>query len=143
MRPIANTINIALFLASLAVLGAGCAQAPKSAAPSVERPAQPGSSTNESVSGMAADGNTLPGDIVYTLDEVAAHNAPNDCWLVIHSKVYDVTRFIPVHPGGSEIFKGCGKDATDLFEARPPGGAPHSSRAREALNGFEIGALAQ
>lgn len=51
----------------------------------------------------------------YTLDEVSLHNSASDCWLVINNNVYNVTSFIPKHPGGKDIIKGCGKDATSMF----------------------------
>jgi predicted heme/steroid binding protein len=83
-----------------------------------------------------------PSEKVYTLDEVAKHNTREDCWIVLHYKVYDVTRFIPEHPGGDAILEGCGKDATELFESRPMGsGTPHSDTAREKLSQFYIGEL--
>ena len=30
---------------------------------------------------------------LYSLKEVARHNSPDDCWLVIHGNVYDVTKW--------------------------------------------------
>ena len=30
----------------------------------------------------------------YSLAQVAEHNKPNDVWMVIHDKVYDVTKFL-------------------------------------------------
>ena len=53
----------------------------------------------------------------YTMDQVIKHNTKNDCWIVIHNKVYDVTEFLNEHPGGSSIIVGiAGQDATDYFE---------------------------
>lgn len=51
----------------------------------------------------------------YSMDEVSKHSTESDCWLVISGKVLDVTTFIPQHPGGKVIVKGCGKDATTYF----------------------------
>ncbi len=51
----------------------------------------------------------------YTYTEIAKHNNRNDCWLVIDNNVYNVTGFIDNHPGGKDILKGCGKDATGMF----------------------------
>ncbi|KAG9035947.1 Cytochrome b2, mitochondrial precursor [Tulasnella sp. JGI-2019a] len=49
-------------------------------------------------------------------DEVARHNKRDDCWVIIHGEVYDVTRFIPIHPGGLQaILKLAGKDVTKAF----------------------------
>lgn len=50
--------------------------------------------------------------------EVARHNAKNDCWCVIHGKVYNLTNFLDKHPGGGSIIvKFAGKDATAAFDA--------------------------
>lgn len=50
------------------------------------------------------------------LAEIAKHNSESDCWMVIRNCVYDVTEYIPYHPGGvPELMKGAGKDATALF----------------------------
>lgn len=74
------------------------------------------------------------------MSEVERHASENSCWLVIDGKVYDVTKFIPFHPGGSAILQGCGKDATKLFETRPTGsGTAHSSYARETAVKYAIG----
>ncbi|KAF8838040.1 acyl-CoA dehydrogenase NM domain-like protein [Paxillus ammoniavirescens] len=54
----------------------------------------------------------------FTLDEVAQHNKEGDLWIVIDSKVYDVSRFVNLHPGGSNVFYApgvAGKDATGVF----------------------------
>ncbi|SMN18724.1 similar to Saccharomyces cerevisiae YML054C CYB2 Cytochrome b2 (L-lactate cytochrome-c oxidoreductase) [Maudiozyma saulgeensis] len=49
-------------------------------------------------------------------DEVAKHNKPDDCWVVINGYVYDVTFFIPNHPGGEDVIKAnAGKDVTAMF----------------------------
>nr|AEU04700.1 fatty acid delta-6-desaturase [Lobosphaera incisa] len=50
-----------------------------------------------------------------TLEELAQHNTPEDCWLVIKNKVYDVSGWGPQHPGGHVIYTYAGKDATDVF----------------------------
>ncbi|KAH8811265.1 mitochondrial cytochrome-like protein b2 [Xylogone sp. PMI_703] len=48
--------------------------------------------------------------------EVSRHNTPNDCWIVIANRVYDVTSFLPEHPGGKGIIlKYAGKDATKAY----------------------------
>jgi flavocytochrome c len=48
--------------------------------------------------------------------DVEAHTAEDDCWLVVDNKVYDLTEFLPDHPGGKKaplIY--AGKDATEEF----------------------------
>ncbi|NMC35976.1 cytochrome b5 domain-containing protein [Candidatus Beckwithbacteria bacterium] len=73
----------------------------------------------------------------YSLDEVAKHNGESDCWLVIHDKVYDVTKFIPTHPGGKAIVQGCGIDATALFDSKPA----HAGKAQDLLPDYLIGSI--
>ncbi len=36
-------------------------------------------------------------------DEVAKHNKLDDQWLIVHDKVYDITKFSKYHPGGAVI----------------------------------------
>lgn len=38
-----------------------------------------------------------------TGQEVAKHSTQEDCWVVVHGKAYDVTDFLPEHPGGMKI----------------------------------------
>ncbi|KAK7464383.1 hypothetical protein VKT23_006550 [Stygiomarasmius scandens] len=52
---------------------------------------------------------------------IANHSARNDCWIIVHGKVYDVTDFLDEHPGGSKIIlKYAGKDATEAYEPIHP-----------------------
>ncbi|KAJ7619164.1 FMN-dependent dehydrogenase-domain-containing protein [Mycena polygramma] len=58
---------------------------------------------------------------MWSLEQVAAHNSPTDCWVIIKSNVYDVTDFLPEHPGGAKIIlKYAGRDATSAFEPIHP-----------------------
>lgn len=53
--------------------------------------------------------------------DVAEHNSAESCWVIVHGKAYDVTEFLPEHPGGMKIIlKYAGKDATDEFDPIHP-----------------------
>ena len=80
---------------------------------------------------------TSPSDKTYTIAQLSTHNNKSDCWLAIEGSVYDVTKFIDQHPGGEEILKGCGKDATSLFNSVPN----HADEGRELLPSYFIGKL--
>jgi cytochrome b involved in lipid metabolism len=54
----------------------------------------------------------------YTLAQVAMHNSASDCWTTINGSVYNITPFIPDHPGGDRILVVCGVDGTSAFEAQ-------------------------
>ncbi|KAH9946806.1 FMN-dependent dehydrogenase-domain-containing protein [Amylocystis lapponica] len=58
---------------------------------------------------------------VLSLQEVAEHNTSSSCWVIIKDKVYDVTEFLPEHPGGTRIIlKYAGRDATAVYEPIHP-----------------------
>jgi L-lactate dehydrogenase (cytochrome) len=38
---------------------------------------------------------------VVSAEELQKHSTSGDCWIVVHSRVYDVTNFLEEHPGGS------------------------------------------
>jgi len=68
--------------------------------------------------------------------DVAKHNTKNDCWVIINGRVYDVTAFLPDHPGGDVLLEGAGRDATQLFEDNL-----HSEEARKILQRYIVGEL--
>lgn len=86
----------------------------------------------------------------FTMAEIATHNSKTDCWTVISGQVYELTDFVNRHPGGNEVVRACGIDATTLFTSRtaedgqPIGsGTPHSQVAQEQLDQLKIGSLAK
>jgi len=84
-----------------------------------------------------------------TKEQVALHDKSSDCWTIVEGVVYDITEYVPKHPGGDEILKACGADGTTLFTERKTAsgekvgsGTPHSSRAESMLKEYEVGKLA-
>lgn len=54
---------------------------------------------------------------------VKEHASSESCWIVIHGHAFDVTEFLPDHPGGKAIIlKYAGADATEAYDSiHPPG----------------------
>eukprot|EP00049_Salpingoeca_infusionum_P020105 m.363520 g.363520 ORF g.363520 m.363520 type:complete len:85 (-) comp22860_c0_seq1:378-632(-) len=72
-------------------------------------------------------------------DEVSQHCSMNDCWVIINSRVYNVTQFLPEHPGGEDVVMDwAGRDGTSAFAD-----IGHSASAREILETYCIGTLAE
>ena len=75
------------------------------------------------------------GTKVFTLAEVSQHNTSKDCWIVIHNKVYDVTKFLEDHPGGDEVLlSSTGKDASNDFDD-----IGHSTSAVAMMDEYYVG----
>lgn len=52
-----------------------------------------------------------------TPSELARHTSEFDCWTAYQGKVYNITQYIPYHPGGKQkLMLGAGKDCTELFD---------------------------
>lgn len=74
----------------------------------------------------------------YTMDQVAQHRAPSDCWTAVNGKVVDVTAFINKHPGGDKaILSLCGTDGSAAFNKQHGG----QEKPEAALESFVIGSL--
>ena len=72
--------------------------------------------------------------------EVAKHDKDNDCWVILHGKVYDVTEFLPDHPGGKKaIMLFAGKDATEEFDMLHPPNVLKKYLPPEAMLGELVG----
>ncbi|KAJ3941605.1 uncharacterized protein N0V96_008318 [Colletotrichum fioriniae] len=73
----------------------------------------------------------------FTAKEVAAHREANDCWMVIHGEVYDVSKYLHDHPGGADVLvEAAGVDASEAFD-----NAGHSEDAYEIMADFKVGKL--
>jgi alkylation response protein AidB-like acyl-CoA dehydrogenase len=69
--------------------------------------------------------------------DVAKHNNRSDCWIIIGNDVYNVTKFIGLHPGGAAfIVDNAGKDVTTQFKLF------HSPDVLRKYSKLKIGVLA-
>ncbi|MBL8158019.1 cytochrome b5 domain-containing protein [bacterium] len=82
-----------------------------------EAPATPSVPSNEDAAQAA-----------YSAADVASHNSSSDCWSIINGGVYDLTSWIPRHPGGERAIEGlCGKDGSAAFNGQHGGGAAQAA----------------
>jgi cytochrome b involved in lipid metabolism len=90
------------------------------------------------------EGNITPAPVTtpsgITLTQIAQHSSRSNCWSAINGSVYDLTSWIPNHPGGEEkILSLCGIDGSSRYNSK------HGGEAKPArmLAGFKLGILAQ
>ncbi len=75
----------------------------------------------------------------YSAADVAAHATQSDCWTIVSGNVYDLTKWISKHPGGSSpIIAMCGKDGTAGFTGQHRG----QPKPANELASFKIGKFA-
>lgn len=90
-----------------------------------------GKANTKCVKGIDNVGNSV--NEAFSWEEIAKHNKLEDCWLVVSGKVYDVTKFIPMHPAGeAAIVRKGGTDCTEDFNF-------HSKNARKLWEPLFIG----
>ena len=77
---------------------------------------------------------------ILTAEDVEEHASPRSCWVTRDGKVYDVTEFLPDHPGGDDlILKYAGKDVGEIMKDSTE--HDHSNSAYNMLDEFIIGRL--
>lgn len=84
------------------------------------------------------------GGTTISVQEVAKHSSSGDCWIIVSSKVYNVSGYLKSHPGGTgTIAPYCGKEATHAFETKDfgGGGQNHSNGAWNHLDSLYVGDL--
>ncbi|KAI9499666.1 acyl-CoA dehydrogenase/oxidase [Zychaea mexicana] len=73
---------------------------------------------------------------IYTREEVKRHASEDDLWIIIDTVVYDMSRFIDMHPGGAfPILEFAGKDATEAFYGL------HRQEVLQKYKRYEIGTI--
>ncbi|KAL4419966.1 hypothetical protein ABPG75_007064 [Micractinium tetrahymenae] len=124
-----------LFLAALAALSASCQSRHLLLAPAPAPGPAPTPGPGPSLPSVEAP--AAPAGL--TLAEVATHSSESDCWVAINGEVYDLTAWLPQHPGGVAILaQYCGQDATSPFTMQHG----RDSEPQEKLPQYLIGNLA-
>lgn len=101
---------------------------------------KPGATTPTPTPTPAPTPTPTPVQAGITLAQVSQHNSRASCWSAINGIVYDLTSWIPNHPGGeSRILKICGKDGSSAYNGEHGG----SSRIGIILEGFKLDVLTQ
>ncbi|KAF2478824.1 FMN-dependent dehydrogenase-domain-containing protein [Neohortaea acidophila] len=79
----------------------------------------------------------------YTYTEVQQHRSADSCWVVLYGHVYDVTSFLPSHPGGSKVvLQLAGTDATEEYDPiHPPGTLEENLPPSAKLGAFDASTL--
>ncbi|TVY62902.1 Cytochrome b2 [Lachnellula suecica] len=73
---------------------------------------------------------------IFDAADIASHNKPDDCWVALYGDVWDVTEFLPSHPGGSSIIlRLAGRDATEEYDPIHPPGTLEANLKPEAKLG--------
>ena len=94
-----------------------------------------------SVHSLMPDAIAADTETVYTLEQVAAHNKVDDCWMVIQGRVYDFSSYIPSHPAPPGVMTPwCGTEATEGMMTKGYG-RDHSPAAWEMMASHQIGTL--
>ena len=102
-----------------------------SATPMASKSAEPTKSAEPSKS-------AAPSSTGYTMELVKANGTSSSCWTVINGYVYDLTKWIGSHPGGSgAITSLCGTDGTSEFLAMHRG----QNKPEARLSGYALGKL--
>ena len=75
-----------------------------------------------------------------TSEEVKKHDSGTSCWSIVYGNVFDLTKWIPKHPGGPAVIRAiCGKDGTSAFEGQHAGQGKPASQ----LSNYYLGKLGE
>ena len=144
-------ISLAVFAVSCTLLvgllpGCGGGGDDNGGSPSAaQTPGQPMVTASATAAARTPGQPTATGSTTISAQEVAAHNSPDDCWIIVSNKVYDVSSYVKLHPGGaSAIMPYCGEEATRAFETKDLSrGEDHSGFAYSHLDSLYVGDLGE
>ncbi len=120
--------------------GVAVKSAPTAAATTAASAAPMASATPMVTKSAEPSKSAAPASTGYTMERVKANGTSSSCWTVINGYVYDLTKWIGSHPGGSgAITSLCGTDGTSEFLAMHRGQGKPEAR----LSGYLLGPLAR
>ncbi|KAG8389719.1 hypothetical protein BUALT_Bualt01G0008000 [Buddleja alternifolia] len=101
-----------------------------------ERHLEKSSSENQSLKKSISSPFMNTNSKTFSISDVKKQNSGDSPWIIVHGHVYDCTRFLKDHPGGTDsILINAGTDCTEEFEAI------HSDKAKKMLEDYRIGEL--
>ena len=78
----------------------------------------------------------------YPLSQVQEHNTASSLWTYYNGNVYDITKWVPLHPGGQIILKAGGQDLQKTLEKYGLSWHLSNQRVLSNLEKYRIGKLA-
>jgi cytochrome b involved in lipid metabolism len=98
------------------------------------------SATPMATKSAAPSKSAAPVAVGYTMERVKANGTSASCWTVISGNVYDLTKWIGSHPGGSGAISSlCGTDGTAAYN----GMHGNQGKPQSRLAGYLLGPLAK
>jgi cytochrome b involved in lipid metabolism len=120
--------------------GVAVKKAPSTAATPAASAAPAMSATPMATKSAEPSKSEAPSAPVITMERVRANGTSSSCWTVISGNVYDLTKWIGSHPGGSgAITSLCGTDGTSGFNAMHR----NQSKPEARLAGYLLGPLSK
>ncbi|XP_013133275.1 PREDICTED: probable sulfite oxidase, mitochondrial isoform X2 [Papilio polytes] len=83
-------------------------------------------------------GEKKPNLPTYRAEEISKHNTKNSFWVTYRHGVYDVTSFLPSHPGGEQIYNAAGLSIEPFWNVY---GMHKTQEVFELLESYRIGNL--
>lgn len=77
----------------------------------------------------------------YTIEQIKKHNTKNDFWTYYKGNVYDLTKFVNEHPGGSVILNAAGKNLEEVWKEFGVGWHNNNTSTKNILEKYKIGKL--
>ncbi|CAH0727684.1 unnamed protein product, partial [Brenthis ino] len=93
---------------------------------------------NETKESVLEAGEKQPGLPTYTADEVSKHDNKDSFWVTYRHGVYDVTSFLPSHPGGEQILNAAGLSVEPFWNVY---GMHKTEEVYKLLESYRIGNL--